>query len=299
MADRRSDSSSYAVVDLPHRPEFERTPPPPGELIVERVLPLWQRLLDHGAVRKTLILVSLALLWELAGRWQGNPLMFPTFSAAAYALWQGLANEGLLWRAWASVRVLLEGYAVGLALAFTLTGLAVSFRPARDLLQTLTALFNPLPAIALLPLAMLWFGLGKASLIFVLIHAVLWPVALATLQGFMAVPETLRMAGRNYGLGGIRFVTQILVPAALPSILAGLKIGWAFAWRTLIAAELVFGVSSGAGGLGWYIFQARNELYTDRVFAGLAAVIIIGFVVENAVFRTAENATVNRWGMLR
>jgi NitT/TauT family transport system permease protein len=146
---------------------------------------------------------------------------------------------------------------------------------------------------------MLWFGLGKASLIFVLIHAVLWPVALATLQGFMGVAETLRMAGRNYGLNGLRFVLQILIPAALPSILSGLKIGWAFAWRTLIAAELVFGVSSGAGGLGWYIFQARNELYTDRVFAGLAAVIIIGFVVENAVFRTVENVTVNRWGMLR
>ena len=119
------------------------------------------------------------------------------------------------------------------------------------------------------------------------------------MKGFMAVPETLRMAGRNDGLGGIRFVTQILVSAALLSILAGLEIGWAFAWRTLIAAELVFGVSSGAGGLGWYIFQARNELYTDRVFAGLAAVIIIGFVVENAVFRTAENPTVNRWGMPR
>jgi hypothetical protein len=71
-------------------------------------------------------------------------------------------------------------------------------------------------------------------------------------------------------------VLHILVPAALPSILSGLKIGWAFAWRTLIAAELVFGASSGKGGLGWYIFQNRNELYTDKVFAGLAVVILIG-----------------------
>src|SRR5690606_11874023 len=165
------------------------------------------------------------------------------------------------------------------------------------LLGTLTAMFNPLPAIALLPLALLWFGLGRGSLIFVLVHSVLWPLALNMHAGFQGVPETLRMAGRNYGLRGLRYVLHILVPAALPAILSGLKIGWAFAWRTLIAAELVFGASSGRGGLGWYIFQNRNELLTDRVFAGLATVILIGLLVEYFVFRTLEKITVRRWGM--
>ena len=89
------------------------------------------------------------------------------------------------------------------------------------------------------------------------------------------------------------------MPAALPSIVSGLRIGWAFAWRTLIAAELVFGASSGRGGLGWYIFQSRNELYTDQVFAGLAMVILIGLLVENVVFATLERATVHRWGQQR
>jgi NitT/TauT family transport system permease protein len=89
------------------------------------------------------------------------------------------------------------------------------------------------------------------------------------------------------------------VPAALPSILSGLKIGWAFAWRTLIAAELVFGASSGKGGLGWYIFQNRNELYTDRVFAGLAMVVLIGLLVESLGFKTLERLTVRRWGQQR
>lgn len=107
------------------------------------------------------------------------------------------------------------------------------------------------------------------------------------------------MAGRNYGLTGFRYINAILIPAALPSIISGLKIGWAFAWRTLIAAELVFGASSGNGGLGWYIFQNRNELYTDRVFAGLASVIIIGLLVEGLVFATIEKITVKRWGMQR
>lgn len=144
--------------------------------------------------------------------------------------------------------MLFKGYLLGIVLAFVLTSLAVSTQLGRDLLGTLTAMFNPLPAIALLPLALLWFGLGQNSLIFVLVHSVLWALALNTYAGFLGVSETLRMAGRNYGLRGLRFVLLILVPAALPSILAGLKIGWAFAWRTLIAAELVFGASSGKGG---------------------------------------------------
>ena len=134
---------------------------------------------------------------------------------------------------------------------------------------------------------------------FVLIHSVLWPLALNTYAGFQSVPETLRMAGRNYGLTGIRYVLQILVPAALPSILSGLKIGWAFAWRTLIAAELVFGASAGKGGLGWYIFQNRNELYTDKVFGGLVLVILIGLAVESLGFHTLERLTVRRWGVQR
>ncbi len=132
-----------------------------------------------------------------------------------------------------------------------------------------------------------------------LIHSVLWPLALNMYTGFTGVPETLRMAGRNYGLKGLRYVLLILVPAALPSIIAGLKIGWAFAWRTLIAAELVFGASSGRGGLGWYIFQNRNELYTDRVFAGLIMVILFGLLVENVLFRQLEQRTVTRWGIVR
>ena len=132
-----------------------------------------------------------------------------------------------------------------------------------------------------------------------IIHSVLWAVSLNTLTGFRSVPETLRMSGRNLGLRGPRYVALILVPAAFPAIVTGLKIGWAFAWRTLIAAELVFGVSSRSGGLGWYIFEARSELETAKVFAGLFTVIVIGLLVESVVFRAIESRTVVRWGMQR
>ena len=280
------------TVHPPIRPEYERPLEPFTALPVERPLPAATRLWAQGWLRKGLILFALALLWELAARWQDNDLLLPTFGATVRALLQGLASGELLAKVRISLAVLLQGYLAGVLLAFALTTLAVSTRLGRDLLDTLTSMFNPLPAIALLPLALLWFGLGRGSLVFVLIHSVLWPLALNTYAGFQGVPETLRMAGRNYGLKGLRYVLQILVPAALPSILSGLKIGWAFAWRTLIAAELVFGASSGQGGLGWYIFQNRNELYTDRVFAGLAMVVLIGLAVENLGFATLERLTV-------
>ena len=237
-------------------------------------------------------------MFELENTCNGA-LMLPTFSATARALVAGLASGELPARVAISLGVLVQGYLAGVALAFVLTSLAISTQLGRDLLDTLTSMFNPLPAIALLPLALLWFGLGQGSLVFVLVHSVLWPLALNTYAGFQGVPETLRMAGRNYGLKGLRYVLQLLVPAALPSILSGLKIGWAFAWRTLVAAELVFGASSGQGGLGWYIFQNRNELYTDKVFAGLAMVIAIGLAVENLGFHTLERLTVRRWGVQR
>lgn len=279
------------------RPEYEHRLEPFTAVPLERALPWHERLWQQGWIRKGLILALLALLWEVAARWQDNELLLPTFTATMRALADGLASGELLEKVRISLTVLLQGYALGVLLSFGLTSLAVSSRVGRDLLDTLTSMFNPLPAIALLPLALLWFGLGRGALVFVLVHSVLWPLALNTYAGFQGVPETLRMAGRNYGLTGLRYVLQILVPAALPAILSGLKIGWAFAWRTLIAAELVFGASSGKGGLGWYIFQNRNELYTDRVFAGLVMVILIGLLVETLAFQALERLTVRRWGM--
>ncbi|RVU14028.1 ABC transporter permease [Methylobacterium oryzihabitans] len=283
----------------PIRPEIDRILPPFVEAPVARARPLSERLWQQGWLRRGLILAALALAWEGLARWQDNDLLLPGCLATLSALADGVASGEILDRVRISLTVLAQGYLAGIVLAFGLTSLAVSTQFGRDLLSTLTAMFNPLPAIALLPLALLWFGLGTGSLVFVLIHAVLWPLALATYAGFQGVPETLRMAGRNYGLTGLAYVGRILVPAALPAILSGLKIGWAFAWRTLIAAELVFGAASGRGGLGWYIFQNRNELYTDRVFAGLLLVIAIGLVVETVVFASLERVTVRRWGQVR
>lgn len=250
-----------------------------------------------SAVRKTVLILVLAAIWQVYASYLDNPLLFPTLSDTLVTLYDRFADGTLPSRIWTTLQVLITGYVAGTVLAAILTILAINTRVGTDFLETMTAMFNPLPAISLLPLALIWFGLGASSLVFVLIHSVLWAVALNTHAGFLGVSRTLRMVGANYGLTGLPYVLRILVPAAFPSILTGLKIGWAFAWRTLIAAELVFGVSSGQGGLGWFIFENRNLLDIPAVFAGLLTVIIIGLFVENLVFQTIERHTIQKWGM--
>ena len=301
-----------------HNPNFSDT----AELanIAAKPLPIYERLYHLAVIRKLVLLLVLAGLWQVAA-WKINiPLLFPSLTDTISALMTGLFHEKiaqcgtqiacvgqtildgsifgeLAIKIWASLQLLVMGYVIGLGLALLLTAFGVATKFGADLLETMTAMFNPLPAIALLPIALLWFGLGQTSLIFVLVHSVVWAVAMNTHSGFLAVSASLRMVGKNYALPGYAYIGKILIPAAFPSILSGLKIGWAFAWRTLIASELVFGVASGKGGLGWFIMVNKNNLETANVFAGLLSVILIGLLVENLIFRTIENRTVRRWGM--
>ena len=271
---------------------------------IERKLTLWERVSNMTPLRKLSVLVVMIVAWEVYTRaGQISEYLLPTFSSTGLAWIDALTAENLLIMVWNSVTVLLAGYAIGIVIASLLTTLAVATRFGSDLLSTLTAMLNPLPAIALLPMAMLWFGLGAEAIVFTLLHSVIWPVALNMHTGFLGVSDTQRMVGRNYGLRGIRYVVKLLVPAAFPSILIGLKIGWAYAWRTLIAAELVFGGSvidtsgDNEGGLGWFIFANQMDLRIPYVFAGLFTVIVVGVLVESFVFRNIETRTVIKWGM--
>jgi NitT/TauT family transport system permease protein len=166
--------------------------------VVEKPLSTWERLYEQSALRKVLILVALAVTWEVYARFLDNELLFPTLTATLDAFWEGMRSGDLPRRIGYTLKVLLMGYASGLFIAALMTALAIGSRIGQDILETLTSMFNPLPAIALLPLSLIWFGLGNGSLVFVLIHSVLWAVALNTHSGFKSVSQTQRMVGRNY-----------------------------------------------------------------------------------------------------
>lgn len=269
----------------------------PTEPVAEQPLSVAERLWNQGALRKGTLLVALLAIWQGYAVALDQPLLFPTLWDTVAALWQALAHGELLARIGHSLKTLLTGYAIGASLAALLAVAACSTRLGNDLMEILTATFNPLPPIALLPVSLIWFGLGQAGIVFVLVHAVLWPMALNAHTGFTGIAPTVRMVGRNYGLKGWRFAWLILFPAAFPQLLTGLKIGWAFGWRSLIAAELVYGVSSGSGGIGWFIYENKNQLETASVFAGLLTIILIGLAVEHLFFNVIERRTVLRWGM--
>lgn len=248
-------------------------------------------------MRRIRLLIVLLLVWEGGVRLAGTPaIVLPAPSRVLVEFWRLLAS-GTLWPfVWNTLCVLFLGLWFGLVAAFLLTALAILTPIGRDLQGLLTSMFNPLPAVALLPLALLWFGLGQRSLLFVIVHSVVWSLSLSTYTGFSTVPETMLRVGRNLGLSGLSMVRDIYIPAALPHIIAGLQLAWAYAWRTIIAAELVFGVTGSKGGLGWFIYKMRYSLDTPAVFAGLLTIILLGLAVD-VLFRRLRAATVQKWGM--
>lgn len=252
--------------------------------------------LDREITRKAAVLLLVAITWELYVRiGDVNALLFPGFLETCAALWELILSGEIFRKAYYSFRILAFGYPIGILLAAALIVLASSTRIGRDFLGLITSIFQPLPAIALLPLATIWFGFGTSSLVFVTVHSIVWAVALSTVAGFAAVGRTMVMVGENYGVTGIKLIRLVLVPAALPSILTGLRIAWAFAWRTLIGAEVIFGAVSGEGGLGGMVFENSDWLRTDAVFATLVVIILIGLAVENLVFINIEKMTVRKW----
>lgn len=255
----------------------------------------WARL--PATARRVLLGVVLLAVWALYLRLRHvSPLVFASPQATVTALARGWANGQLASATATTLEVLLTGIGIGFVLAVLLTIWATTTTVGNDMLALLTAVINPLPSIAVLPLAMIWFGVSNTAVLFVVAESVLWPLAINMTSGFTSVNRTLLMVGRNLGLRRWRYLRRVLLPGALPSIISGLNISWAMAWRTAIAAELVFGTSGGNGGVGYFINTSQYFLNIPDVFAGLATIGIVGFAVQMG-FTTLERRTIVRWGM--
>ena len=256
-------------------------------------LPLW--------LRRVVLLAAIVGIWQAYVSWSefgGNPLLFASPADTAQAFWDGWRDGSLARATWETMRLLLIGVGIGAGIAAIFTVFASLSQVGEDILLLLTAILNPLPGVAVLPLALLWFGLSSKAIIFAIANATIWPIAINLTTGFKTVNPTIVATGRNIGLKGVRLVTDVLAPAALPSAISGLKTAWAFGWRTVVAAELVFGVVGGEGGLGTYINNAKLYLFTPQMFAALLTIAVLGVAFE-LVFGVLERRTIVRWGMQR
>jgi NitT/TauT family transport system permease protein len=253
----------------------------------------WARL--PAFIRYPIVGAVLVAAWHLYAVHKG-PLFVATPWQTVNEFWDGWRNGSLSDPTWTTLRLLLEGVGIGAGIAAVLTAFATLSKFGEDVLLFLTSVLNPLPGVAVLPIAMLLFGLNESAIRFVIANATIWPIAIALNTGFRTANQTLVAVGRNVGLSRVRVITDVLAPAALPQAFSGVKTAWAFGWRTIIAAELVFGVAGSSGGLGNYINDARQYFLSPRIFAGLLTIAIIGVVVE-AMFGQVERRTVVRWGM--
>jgi NitT/TauT family transport system permease protein len=254
-----------------------------------RTLPNWLPYVLIGGG----IVVAWQLYISLSG---ASSLLVASPIATVQSLVTDTINGQLPSAVLASLQNLAIGMVIGIFIGLALASLSTFSHFGRYLLTVLTAVFSPLPGIAILPLTILWFGLSPAAIIFVVVFGAIWPVSSSTDTGFRTIGTTTRMVALNLGLSRLQTVRDVFLPAALPHILSGLRLAWAFGWRTVVGAEIVFGVAGSNGGLGWYINNARYFLNPPAIFAGLVVISLLGVLLDT-LFLWIERQTVVKWGM--
>ncbi|MGH3665803.1 MAG: ABC transporter permease [Egibacteraceae bacterium] len=244
-----------------------------------------------------IVLVALAVWWEaLARSGLFEPLFMPSLVEIGSAL-VVMSRDGTLWQATgATLRRLAIGLGLGSGVGILLGFAMGRLRLSGELLIPLTNFLLPLPAIALIPLFMLWFGLGDSSIIPLVAFSSALPIALNTWSGINTTDPLLLRAARSMNVRGAKLFFKVILPSALPLVITGLRIGFAQGWRAVIAGELI---ASAAAGLGFVIFNARQFVNLSRMMAALLVIGVLSQIFEKLVFSRLETATVVRWGMLR
>jgi NitT/TauT family transport system permease protein len=221
------------------------------------------------------------------------PYLFPTPKGVLEALYGGFADHSFWIAIAVSMRRLVIGYAISVVLGMIL-GLGVaSNKFLEETMGGLLVSLQSLPSICWWPLALLWFGLNQNAILFVVIMGSLLSVTMAMEDGRKQMPKIYGMAGRNLGARGLPLFWYVLLPASLPFIVSGLKQGWAFAWRSLITAEMLYM----SLGLGQQLMMGRELNDMNLVIAVMILIIAIGYVVDGLVFKTIERRLQHKWGL--
>jgi NitT/TauT family transport system permease protein len=221
------------------------------------------------------------------------PYLFPAPEQVLETLAEGFGNKTFLIGIGVSLRRLFIGYGISIFFG-TLIGILIGKYKILD--ETVGGFFvglQTLPSICWLPLAILWFGLNEAAITFVVVMGSLLAVSIATDSGVKNIQPLYLRAGRNMGAKGKDLFLQVVLPAAFPSILMGLKQGWSFAWRSLMAGEILF-VSM---GLGHLLNMGRELNDMSQVIAVMIVIVFIGVVMDGLIFGAAEKKMRQIWGL--
>lgn len=248
------------------------------------------------AAISSLFFVALIGAWQLlvmSGRW--SPILLPSPITVASYLWSSI-NDGTLGEATAvTLRRLLLGYAIGLAVGLPIGLLCSSVKVAEDTVGVLALGLQTLPSICWVPLALLWFGQSEGAMLFVVIMGTVWSAVIATDTGARTISPIYARAARTMGSEGFHKWTRVILPASLPFLIGGMKQGWAFAWRSLMAAEIYVTILTGFG-LGHLLHYGRELHAMEQVIGIMLVIVAIGLVVDKAMFSPWERFLHRRWG---
>ena len=239
---------------------------------------------------------TLIVLWWLAvasGRW--SAVLLPSPAQIAEYLWSAIL-DGTIWQATVvTTKRLLTGYVIGVGLGLPLGLLMSSNQWAKDTFGSLALGFQTLPSVCWVPLALIWFGQTEGAMLFVVVMGTIGSVMIATDLGARNIPPIYARAARTMGSEGFHKLTRVILPASLPFLISGMKQGWAFAWRSLMAAEIYVTILTGFG-LGHLLHYGRELNAMDQVIGIMLVIVAIGLIADRILFSPWERFMHERWG---
>jgi NitT/TauT family transport system permease protein len=244
----------------------------------------------------TSFFVALVLIWQLAvssGRW--SPVLLPSPRSVAEYLWGALRDGSLAEAGWVTMRRLMIGYVIGVVAGLPLGLLVSTSQFFEDTVGSLALGLQTLPSVCWIPLALLWFGQSETAMLFVVIMGTMWSVLIATDTGARSISPIYARAARTMGSEGFHKWTRVILPASLPFLVSGMKQGWAFAWRSLMAAEIYVTILSGFG-LGHLLHYGRELNAMEQVIGIMLVIVVIGLIADKLLFSPWEKFLHRRWG---
>ncbi len=240
----------------------------------------------------------LLVAWEVVvqtGILKVNRIMTPTPSDVVIYLYGAIVDGTLPSAALVTMKRLLFGYLCGIAIGLPLGLITARFKACQDTIGLLALGLQTLPSVCWVPLALLWFGQTESAMFFVVVMGTLWSVVIATETGVRTIPPIYARAARTMGSRGFHTWINVMLPASLPFIVSGMKQGWAFAWRSLMAAEIYVTILTGFG-LGHILHYGRELQQMNQVVGVMFVIVVIGLLADKVLFSPWERFLHRRWG---
>lgn len=236
--------------------------------------------------KKAIWIVVFIVLWKSITILEiVHPLALPAPEKVVQRLFIGILEGELFFQLGQSIVIITIGLGISFVLGMVMSYLDYYYVWCKSLFELLSSMLHPLPSVAILPIVVLWFGVGTVPVFITVIHACIWSIYLNIKNAFLEVDKALIEAAKNNGATKWQLFSYVLLPTSKPSLMVALQIGWSRGWRSLISAEMIFGAISSIGGIGWYMFERRAFMDIEGLYSGVVLVIIVGIVVEEWIFR--------------